>query len=275
MSSAFEKATEIQRLAADDERPTTTGRATFRATIPDGWQQGKGAFGGVVVGILTRAMVASEPDRTRRLRSLTADLCAPALVGSADVEVVTLRRGGTTTFVEARVVQNGSVIARSSAALACARALPELTMRPAPPVQPPWSDVAVVPVEPPFGPVFARHYEYRSTGPVPLAGGTEAGAAGWVREKQRPTTIDEAAIVALLDSWWPTSLAIESKPRAVSTVGYTMQLLLAPRSLPVTEPLFYRAQGVAAADNFFVEMRELWFEDRVVAYNQQTFAVLG
>lgn len=53
-----------------------------------------------------------------------------------------------------------------------------------------------------------------------------------------------------------------------------MQLLADPRALPPSEPLFYRARGVAGADNYFVEMRELWSGDRVVAMNQQTFALL-
>jgi hypothetical protein len=33
--------------------------------------------------------------------------------------------------------------------------------------------------------------------------------------------------------------------------------------------------GVASADNYFVEMRELWSGERVVAMNQQTFALLS
>ena len=69
-------------------------------------------------------------------------------------------------------------------------------------------------------------------------------------------------------------LAVESAPRAVATVGYTMQLLVDPRTLDVAEPLYYRARGVAGGDNFFVEMRELWSGDVVVAMNQQTFALL-
>ena len=54
-----------------------------------------------------------------------------------------------------------------------------------------------------------------------------------------------------------------------------VQLLVDPRTLDPAEPLYYRARGVAAADNFFIEMRELWSGDAVVAMNQQTFALLG
>lgn len=264
MSSEFERATAIQ----DD------GDGGYTGDVPDLWQQGKGAFGGVVVGILTRAIVASEEDRGRRLRSLTADLCAPALPGPVEVRRASLRRGASVSFVEARLTQNGGLVAHASAALASARAISPAAIRPAPPKRVPWRDVPAVPVEPPLGPVFARRYEYRSTGPLPFVGGAEAAAEGWIREKAAPSALDEAAIAGLLDAWWPTVFAVEAGPRAVATVGYTMQLLVDPRGLDPSEPLYFRARGVAGGDNFFVEMRELWSDDAVVAMNQQTFALL-
>lgn len=267
MTSEFEKATAIH---PSDDRPDE-----WTGNIPDLWQQGKGAFGGVVVGIMTRAIVASETDRTRTLRSLTAELCAPALVGPLVVRVSSLRRGTSMTFVEARLEQEGALVAHASAALASPRKIAPAAIRPASPARTPWRDVAPLPVKAPIGPVFADKYEYRSTGPLPFAAGTEAAAEGWIREAAVPSRIDEAAIAGLLDAWWPTVLAIESAPRAAATVSYTMQLLVDdPRSLDPSEPLFYRARGVAGADNFFVEMRELWSGDSVIALNQQTFALL-
>ena len=55
--------------AASAIRPT--GPGTFEGTVPDGWQQGRGAFGGLVYGMLARAMeqVVNEP--ARRLRTFT------------------------------------------------------------------------------------------------------------------------------------------------------------------------------------------------------------
>lgn len=178
------------------------------------------------------------------------------------------------TFFDARLVQEGVIIGRASASLASARDLPPPPFPVDAPVRAPSADVPAVPVAPPFGPVFAAHFEYRPTGPLPFGGGSEPLALGWLREKVAPSVIDEAGIVGLLDAWWPTSRAVEERPRAVATVGYTMQLLADPRGLSPEEPLFYRGRGVAAADNYFVEMRELWSGDRVVAMNQQTFALL-
>ncbi|MDF2691729.1 MAG: TesB-like acyl-CoA thioesterase 1 [Labilithrix sp.] len=265
--SEFEQATAIR---VSDETPNV-----FTANVPDLWQQGKGAFGGISVGILTRAIVATESDRTRALRSLTADLCAPVLPGAVEVEVSSLRRGGSISFIDARLSQNGGLVARASAALASPRAVTPAAIRPVSPKRPPWRDVPPIPVAPPIGPVFAEKYEYRSTGPLPFAGGTDAAAEGWLREKVTPSVIDEAAIAGLLDAWWPSVFAIESGPRGVATVGYTMQMLVDPRTLDPGEPLFYRGRGVAAGGSLFIEMRELWSGDTVVAMNQQTFALLA
>lgn len=264
MSSAFERATAIAPI----------GQGAFVTEIPDGWQQGKGAFGGVVVGLLARAMLRSEPDPARRLRSLSASLCAPLLTGPAEIRVAPLRRGGSVSFLDARVLQGGALVAHGSAAIASAREVPPTPMVPSPPTPPAWADVATIPVEPPMGPVFARHYEYRSTGPLPLSRGSEARAEGWVREKSPRAALDAPSIAALLDAWWPTCLAVDAAPRAVVTLGFAMQLLGDPEAISGEEPLFYRARGVASSGSYFVEMRELWAADRLVALNQQTFAML-
>ena len=71
--------------------PLADGR--FRAMIPDGWQQDKGAFGGLVMAILVRAIEGAEPDGERRLRAVTGEIPAPGAGGEAEVRVELLRRG--------------------------------------------------------------------------------------------------------------------------------------------------------------------------------------
>ncbi|HUQ08269.1 MAG TPA: acyl-CoA thioesterase domain-containing protein, partial [Kofleriaceae bacterium] len=53
------------------------GERRFLWDLADGWQQGRGAFGGIVLGTLLRAMEACEPDRARRARSLSGEIPAP------------------------------------------------------------------------------------------------------------------------------------------------------------------------------------------------------
>ena len=85
--------------------------------------------------------------------------------------------------------------------------------------------------------------------------------------------LDAPALVGRLDAWWPTLFIIGS-PRPVATISFVAELLVEPATLPPTEPLRYRARMAGLHDGFFVELRELWSGDRVVALNQQTFAIL-
>jgi hypothetical protein len=267
MVNAFEEASAVERMDGD----------VFRARIPEGWQQGRGAFGGLVLGTLLRAMEQCEPDAARSARVLTGELCGAVLPGEAEIHAGLLRRGGRVTYLDAQLRQQGQVMARASAVLASSRddvvapALPA----PAPPAPPPWDRVAPVPVQPPFGPAFARFYEYRPIGPAPFTGGAEPVASGWIREKSRPERLDAAALIGRLDAWWPALFAVSSRPRASATVAFTAELLCDPAALPAGEPLFYRAHVAALREWMFVELRELWHEDRLVAMNQQTFALLS
>jgi hypothetical protein len=132
----------------------------------------------------------------------------------------------------------------------------------------------VLEVGPPLGPVFAQHFEYRSAAASPFARTGEPVTDGFVRERVPLARVDAPALVARLDAWWPTLFAFTGAPRPVATISFTAQLLVDPGSLPPDEPLRYRARMEALHDGFFVELRELWHGDRVVALNQQTFAIL-
>lgn len=286
--SGFESASAVRSLA-DASGTDATGPRRFEAAFPDGWQQGKGAFGGLVVGTLARAIVATEAELSlaggassggpRTLRSLNADLLVAAPPGPTTIEVSTLRRGGNVSFLEGRLSQNGVLVARAGATLASPRSIdrsPVADVLPLPVVepQPPWESVPILPVAPPLGPAFATHYEFRSSGPLPFSSGDRAFVTGWIRQRERGGLLDEAAIIGLLDAWWPTTLVVDSRPRATVTVAFTMQLVKSPSELDPELPLFYRAHGIGGGDNFFIEMRELWSGGEVVALNQQTFAIL-
>jgi hypothetical protein len=85
--------------------------------------------------------------------------------------------------------------------------------------------------------------------------------------------VDAPALIARLDAWFPT-LFYYAQPRPVATVSFVAQILADPATLPPADPLRYRARMAALNDGFFVELRELWRADRLVALNQQTFAII-
>jgi hypothetical protein len=259
---------------ADATAVRCVGPSLYTVEVPDGWQQGRGAFGGLVLATLARAMEHAEPEPTRRLRTLAGDLSGPVLPGAATIHVRTLRRGSNQSNLQAELSQGGEVLATATAVLSAAR---RVTVNPfTPPAPAPAHAEAVMPL--PLdafpAPVFARHYEYRVTGPLPCSAATQPITAGFIRERSPLARVDAAAMIARLDAFWPTLFSVERTVRPVATISFVAQLLADPAELMPDEPLQYRARMEAASDGFFVEFRELWSGGRVVALNQQTFVVI-
>lgn len=264
MPAAFELASSV----------TSAGDGVFRVELPDGWQQGRGAFGGVVLATLLRAIEAAEPDPARVSRTLLGDLCGPLLPGPATVTTRALRRGSNQSNWLAELTQEGQVVATATAVLSPPRTALSRTVLPPPAAIPSWREQS--PLDPgPFGPRFAQHYDYRTSGGDAL--GISAGEPaidGWIRERELLARVDAPALVARLDAWWPTLFNLEGRVRPSATISFTAEILVDPSTLPPAEPLRYRARMAGLHDGFFVELRELWHQGRVVALNQQTFAVI-
>lgn len=251
--------------------PLSEGR--FAWQVPDGWQQGKGAFGGLVLGTLARAAELCQPERARRLRVLTGELCAPMLPGAAELTARVVRRGGNATFVEVRAEQGGEPIARATALFGAARPPSALRLRQAAPSPPPVEALALLPMGQPPTPRFASHFEMRTPGPLPFCGGTEPVARGYVQHRG-VEQLDAAAVIALVDAWWPCALAVEPGPRAMATVTFTVELLVDPGELSAATPLWHQAEVAGESDGYSVELRQLWQDGRLVALNQQVFVAL-
>jgi hypothetical protein len=265
-------------MLADFQQATAirpTGPGTFEATVPDGWQQGRGAFGGLVYGLLARAIGAEVGDPARRLQTLAGDIAGPVLPGPTTLRVEVLRRGSKQSNAQARLIQGGDVLAVASAVLATPR---EVQIPRFGAVEPPdradWDQLPVLDFGPPVGPAFARAYEYRLAGPAPLGGARDAETAGYIRERTVPARRDAASVIALLDAWWPTLWSMVTEPRPVATTSFLAELLVDPAKLDPAERLFHDARMAGTADGFFVELRALWSGDTCVAMNQQTFAIL-
>ncbi len=249
------------------------GEGRFTAHIPDGWQQGRGAFGGLVLGTLAHAMLEGEPQGNRALRTLSGDLCGPVLPGEVEIATRVLRRGSNQSNMHAELRQGGEVLALASAVLSTARPSPPSVPLEAAPPPSDWPTLPVVELAQAFRPPFAEHYEYRSVGPA-LGPTGEARTSGFIRERAALECVDAPTLIARLDAWWPTLFLVEGKPRLMATVSFMAEILCDPAALKATEPLRYRARLAGLHQGFCVELRELWQGERPVALNQQTMAII-
>jgi acyl-CoA thioesterase len=249
------------------EQATTPRGGTLE--VPAGWRQGRGAYGGLVIAAMARAIDDRVADPTRMLRSLTAELPAPVEAGRAELAVEILRHGKAVTTARASLVQAGEVRAHAVGILAAARPEAPAWNELVPPEAPPWAALAPL-ATPAVFPEFARHFDYRIVEGVPMAGGAPR-TVGWIRPLAPGACRDAAYIAAVVDAWYPAALVRLSQMRPMATIAYTLDVF----ALPGDEPLLYRGTVPVAADGYFVETRELWTADRrLVALNHQTFAVI-
>lgn len=253
----------------------TTPAADGALILRDGWQQGRGAYGGLTIAAAIRAIEQRVADPRRQVRSVTAELPGPTLVGEARFAVDILRSGSSVTVARAALSQAGEVTTHAVAVLAASRPVPEPpTWRElVRPEAPAWQSIEPMPAGTP-GPAFAQHFEYRIVAGMPFSGGP-AQAIGWLRPRRPGDARDAAFIAAMIDAWWPATLARATTPRPLATIAFTLEIVDDLAGLDRDAPLLYRGTVPVARDGYFVETRELWTDDgRLLALNHQTFVVI-
>jgi acyl-CoA thioesterase len=254
-------------------RPVDAGK--FIVEIPDGWQQGRGAFGGLVVAVLARAALQHEHDPERALRVVTAELCGPALAGPAEIRVEALRRGNRVTTSAARLVQGGEVVAHAVTVLARARRNDQRWLGLTPPAPTEWRRVDPAPPAGPFAPVFTRWFEFRPDGPLPFSRARRPEASGWIRLAQPGPVRDVPEVAALIDAWWPAHFASARAPHPIATISFTLDVVSDAAGIEREAPLYHRAAVLSSSEGYLVEQRELWSPaGTLVAINTQTVALL-
>jgi acyl-CoA thioesterase len=253
-----------------DSRVTDAGRRAI--DFPEGWKQGRGLFGGLVIGALVRAAEEHVGTPERRVRSVTAELAGPASPGPGEIAVRVIRAGNAVTTVAAELLQEGGAVAHAVVVLGAPRPVDLSFVEATPPEAPPWRSLEPLPPDIPFVPEFAKNYEFRNVGPAPFSSHAEALAVGWIRPR-KCSRRSAAYLVGQADAWWPSFFSRMREPRPIGTIAFSMQV---GRDLPDDDaPLLHRGRTIVAQGGYAVELRELWSErGDLVASNQQTFAII-
>ncbi len=249
------------------------GGGLYHGGLHPDWFQGRGAYGGLLGGVLLRSMMRELDAPARAPRSLTVHFCAPALEGEASVSVRVERAGRQVTHLSARLEQQGHVVCLASATFAESRetSLSYGTARP--PQVPPAGEVPVVPSE--VLPSFARFFEYRwCVGSPPYSGADEALVGGWIRPRV-PSPLDAPLVVALLDSFPPSAFARVEGFCNGATMDYTAHFYVPlPLDAPPDAHYLRTGQSRWAAEGYTDDIAELWSADgRLIAQLRQVAAV--
>jgi hypothetical protein len=250
--------------------PVAEGPGRYRWLVPDGWQQGRGAFGGLVVGAMCRAGQHHAADPDRALRSIEATLVGPLLPGIAVLEVHTLRAGAGVSSIAVSVAQE-EVVAHGVFTFGRRREVGLPDPAPVPPVVPNERvDGGRLPAPPPF----LRFFDIELLPPAPFSGG-EALTMGRVRMRNPGATRDAAWLVAHADAWFPALFTAMHTPRPMATLSFSLHMGCDPAALPADTRFLHVGTGHALHEGYACDRRELWTDDgRLVALNQQTFVVI-
>ena len=270
-------------------RPTPTGDPLrFTLDVPDGLQQGRGAWGGVATGAMVAAAQLVDPRLEMAVRTVSAQLVAPVLVGRMHLAVEELRRGSATTTLEVRCRDDqGALLAHGVVVLGAARrghgmpdGPPWLAVAPPPELAAGPEAVPEVALGPPLAPDFTAHLEMRPITGLPYSGADSDETRGWIRPRGPVERVDASVVTALADAWWVSVMARLDRPRPAATLGFTLDFPSDPSCLERDadgrmQALFHRGHSVAARDGFTVEVRELWTRTgQLVSWNTQTVVVI-
>lgn len=246
--------------------------------VPDGWQQGRGAWGGLVVAACLQAVLSRE-SADRSIRSITVQMAGPVLVGDQRIEVQQVRRGSAMTTWNVDVVDpEGLIVVHASVITGAGRDVDHAAQRTWGRARmgeaPHWTRVPEQPIGPPQGPAFAPHLSFRPFAGIP-ATGSDASTRGWVSFTDgQPWTAPR--VLGIIDAWWPGALAASERMRPMATVMFAATLVTDPRELDPDQPLFYEGDLSASDQGFTSELRRLWSpEGQLVAENLQSIVIIA
>lgn len=192
------------------------------ATVGDEWLQGRSVFGGLQAAIAVAAM-RTHVDAALPLRTLQVAFIAPVPAGDVRARATVLRRGGSATQVEARIVAGEQVLLLAVGIFGSAR---ESVVTLAPPAHGDAGDGNLrMPWVPGITPAFTQQFDARwRTGGTPFTGNASRDHVIELALKDRgPVT--ESHVLAFADFAPPVALSMLSKVAPGSSMTWMLDFL--------------------------------------------------
>ncbi len=206
----------------------------WRAHVPEGWLQGRTAYGGLSAALALHAAMASDDDLPP-LRSALVAFIGP-LSGAITIRATRLRRGRNAAFVQADVESEAGLGLRAT--FVFMGTLPSAVDHhagAAPAVAPPGPDDRVLRGHPAVA--FSQNFE--------LVERHEPGTAEWlrwVRLKDRDGLHPMVELMTVADCLPPVALKLLGRPAPVSSMTWQLNLL---GDAPVTQDGWWLLQATS------------------------------
>lgn len=244
--------------------------------IPPGWTQGRANYGGLV-GALMYARTEAVLGEARWLRSATVSFVGPVATGPATVTAEILRAGKSVVQTEARILQNGEVVAVLLSSFGAARESYIRVEAEAAPVFKAPDECQALPYIPGVTPEFTQNIDFRwGHGDIPFSGSALPELGGWMRLKEARRDIDFMDLFMLVDAWPPALLPMVKGPAPGSSMTWTLEPLYLPAGKTSHNWWQYQAKTEYAADGYGNCAARIWDDEgRLVAISRQTVVVFA
>lgn len=226
----------------------------YSARIDGSWWIVAGPNGGYIGAIVARAVIAGAGSARRKLRTLHLQYLRRPAEGACEVTVEIVRAGRSVSFVRASMIQDGHELVSATASLAESFDAPSFNESDGSPFDG-WTPPDQLPTGQVTGPIeipMHHHYDYRACVRAPMQVG------GWLRFSD-PGPLDECALVAMTDAWWPPVIAEMhrfDRPMAVPTIDLTIHLRQhAPAGAEWVQAIY---ASPLAEDGYLTERAHLW-----------------
>jgi acyl-CoA thioesterase len=256
-------------IAATRPLDDTTG---FAATIPEEWQQGRTAYGGVSAALALEA-AKRLCDDLPPLRSAQVAFVGPV---SGEVRVLSrlLRRGRNATWISVEIVSEGGI--GLLATFVFMQALPSTAkvQAPAPPAELISPEDAVI-ADSDLRPAFLR-YNFETRHALPKAEGKTADVCLWVRLLDRAGLAPDTEILLVGDGLPPAVLPVMERRGPVSSMTWQVNLLGCDQASSADRWWLLRSTADQAAAGNSSQAMMLWAQDGTAkAAGTQSVAVFA
>ena len=241
----------------------------IRAHIPEGWMQGRTAFGGITAALALAAARLELPDLPR-LRSMQVAYLRPV---GADAVLRTrlIRAGRTSSFVRVEVHSQGDLGATLLFVFGAARDTNHRHDRaPAPALPAPQACPAFMPKG--AGPNFLAQFDLKlADGPFLVSGSDRPEFTTWSRLADDRDVPPEIALVCIADSLPPAAMTGFRKVAPISTITWSLDLAHVPVR---NDWISIRTTSLQADEGYSVQDMALHGADgRLIASAQQLVAL--
>jgi len=195
----------------------------FRASVHEGWLQGRTLYGGLLAAYCLQSVSAAFPD-IPPLRSAQF-----AFVGPSSKAVVLrpsmLRRGRSTAFVGVDSHGDDGISARATFCYGAVRQASRSAVHIAAPNVPPATDCEPFPLAI-AGLNFPRNFDRRSAGGnAPFTKSSDMTTAIWLKHRDNDAPDTMVSLVALADAALPAAMAFFDSYKPLSTMTWSLDVL--------------------------------------------------